>query len=172
MPSENKYLLYSLVDVSHLGASVRITHAYLCVSYLVSPDPATCAYAQNFGFVVAKFVSERLRGDLGGASRVLSSRQVRSLYPGERMLDRLWWGLIPHWCNDSEGGRKPINVKAETVAVYHFQTREDFVTPLNSTAFIKSRYCVRAWLPSPHASRRSSTCAASQQCVCGDYPTS
>jgi len=120
MPSENKYLLYSLVDVSHLGASVRITHAYLCVSYLVSPDPATCAYAQNFGFVVAKFVSERLRGDLGGASRVLSSRQVRSLYPGERMLDRLWWGLIPH-CNDVEGGRKPINAKAETVAVYHFR---------------------------------------------------
>jgi len=35
---------------------------------------------------------------------------------GERTLDQLWWGLIPHWCSDPEGGRKPINAKAETVA--------------------------------------------------------
>jgi putative SOS response-associated peptidase YedK len=34
----------------------------------------------------------------------------------ERTLDRLWWGLIPHWCKDADGGRKPINAKAETVA--------------------------------------------------------
>ena len=31
-------------------------------------------------------------------------------------LDRLSWGLIPHWCKDEDGGRKPINSKAETVA--------------------------------------------------------
>lgn len=35
---------------------------------------------------------------------------------GERTLDRLRWGLIPHWCKESDGGRKPINAKAETVA--------------------------------------------------------
>ena len=35
---------------------------------------------------------------------------------GERTLDRLFWGLIPHWCKDETGGRKPINAKAETVA--------------------------------------------------------
>jgi putative SOS response-associated peptidase YedK len=35
---------------------------------------------------------------------------------GERTLDRLWWGLIPHWVTDAKGGRKPINAKAETVA--------------------------------------------------------
>jgi putative SOS response-associated peptidase YedK len=35
---------------------------------------------------------------------------------GERTLDRLWWGLIPHWCKDAAGGRKPINAKGETVA--------------------------------------------------------
>src|SRR6202048_3267363 len=35
---------------------------------------------------------------------------------GERTLDRLWWGLIPHWCKDADGGRKPINAKDETVA--------------------------------------------------------
>jgi putative SOS response-associated peptidase YedK len=30
-------------------------------------------------------------------------------------LDPLRWGLIPHWCNDPKGGRKPINAKCETV---------------------------------------------------------
>jgi putative SOS response-associated peptidase YedK len=35
---------------------------------------------------------------------------------GERTLDRLWWGLIPYWCKDASGGRRPINAKGETVA--------------------------------------------------------
>jgi putative SOS response-associated peptidase YedK len=34
---------------------------------------------------------------------------------GEVSLDPLRWGLIPHWCNDPQGGRKPINAKCETV---------------------------------------------------------
>jgi putative SOS response-associated peptidase YedK len=35
---------------------------------------------------------------------------------GERTLDLLRWGLIPHCCVDPDGGRKPINARAETVA--------------------------------------------------------
>jgi putative SOS response-associated peptidase YedK len=35
---------------------------------------------------------------------------------GEDSLDPLRWGLIPHWCSDPKGGRKPISAKAETVA--------------------------------------------------------
>ena len=31
-------------------------------------------------------------------------------------LDPLRWGLIPYWCTDPTGGRKPINAKAETLA--------------------------------------------------------
>jgi putative SOS response-associated peptidase YedK len=34
---------------------------------------------------------------------------------GERNLDRLWWGLIPYWVKEANGGRKPINAKCETV---------------------------------------------------------
>jgi putative SOS response-associated peptidase YedK len=34
---------------------------------------------------------------------------------GGYSIDRLSWGLIPHWCSDPEGGRRPINAKAETV---------------------------------------------------------
>jgi putative SOS response-associated peptidase YedK len=35
---------------------------------------------------------------------------------GERTLERLWWGLIPIWVKEADGGRKPINAKSETVA--------------------------------------------------------
>jgi len=34
---------------------------------------------------------------------------------GEASLDPLRWGLIPYWCQDPSGGRKPINAKCETV---------------------------------------------------------
>jgi putative SOS response-associated peptidase YedK len=35
---------------------------------------------------------------------------------GQLSLEPLRWGLIPHWCKDAKGGRKPINAKCETVA--------------------------------------------------------
>ena len=34
---------------------------------------------------------------------------------GQVSLDPLRWGLIPYWCKDLKGGRKPINAKCETV---------------------------------------------------------
>ena len=34
---------------------------------------------------------------------------------GERHLDLLAWGLIPHFTTDPKGGRKPSNARAETV---------------------------------------------------------
>ena len=40
----------------------------------------------------------------------------RNRHTGEVSLDPLRWGLIPYWCEDPKGGRKPINAKAETVA--------------------------------------------------------
>ena len=39
----------------------------------------------------------------------------RNHQTGEVSLDPLRWGLIPYWCNDPKGGRKPINAKYETV---------------------------------------------------------
>ena len=35
---------------------------------------------------------------------------------GKRTLELLRWGLIPHGCKDPEGGREPINARAESVA--------------------------------------------------------
>ncbi len=39
----------------------------------------------------------------------------RNHQTGEVSLDPLRWGLIPYWCKDPAGGRKPINAKYETV---------------------------------------------------------
>jgi putative SOS response-associated peptidase YedK len=39
----------------------------------------------------------------------------RNHQTGEVSLDPLRWGLIPYWCVDPAGGRKPINAKYETV---------------------------------------------------------
>ena len=39
----------------------------------------------------------------------------RNRQTGEVSLDPLRWGLIPYWCQDPRGGRKPINAKCETV---------------------------------------------------------
>jgi putative SOS response-associated peptidase YedK len=35
---------------------------------------------------------------------------------GKRTLELLRWGLIPHGCTDPDGGRNPINARAESVA--------------------------------------------------------
>jgi putative SOS response-associated peptidase YedK len=39
----------------------------------------------------------------------------RNHQTGEVSLGPLRWGLIPYWCRDPTGGRKPINAKRETV---------------------------------------------------------
>jgi putative SOS response-associated peptidase YedK len=39
----------------------------------------------------------------------------RNHQTGDVSLDPLRCGLIPYWCNDPKGGRKPINAKCETV---------------------------------------------------------
>jgi putative SOS response-associated peptidase YedK len=49
-------------------------------------------------------------------SRCLDERLGVGRVKREVSLDPLRWGLIPNWCNDPKGGRKPINAKAETVA--------------------------------------------------------
>jgi putative SOS response-associated peptidase YedK len=40
----------------------------------------------------------------------------RNHQTGAISFDPLRWGIIPHWCQDQSGGRKPINAKFETVA--------------------------------------------------------
>ncbi len=39
---------------------------------------------------------------------------------GERHLDLLQWGLLPHWTKDRKSARRPINARAETVVTSGF----------------------------------------------------
>ena len=54
--------------------------------------------------------------DLEANWRGVASVIRRNHKTGEVSLDPLRWGLIPYWCQDPSGGRKPINAKCETVA--------------------------------------------------------
>ena len=42
----------------------------------------------------------------------------RNHHTSEVSLDPLRWGLIPHFCEDPKGGRKPINAKCDRRARY------------------------------------------------------
>ena len=55
---------------------------------------------------------------------------------GQYHRDRLIWGLIPHWVKEPDGGRKPINARAETIAkLPSFQSayaRRRCIVPVNN----------------------------------------
>ena len=67
---------------------------------------------------------------------------------GERRLDLLTWGLVPHWTKDLAKARKPINARAETVAT----------SPMFRDAFHRRRCIVPAdafyeWQATPDGKR-------------------
>lgn len=67
---------------------------------------------------------------------------------GERHLDLLTWGFIPHWAKDPKAERKPINARAETVAT----------SPMFRAAFAHNRCLVPAdayyeWQTAPDGKR-------------------
>ena len=51
---------------------------------------------------------------------------------GERRLDLLRWGLVPHWAKDPKAVRMSINARSETIAT----------TPMFRDAFGKARRCL------------------------------
>jgi putative SOS response-associated peptidase YedK len=53
---------------------------------------------------------------------------------GERRLDLLRWGLVPHWVKDPKTTRQPINARGETIAS----------TPMFRDAFARRRCLVPA----------------------------
>ena len=53
---------------------------------------------------------------------------------GERTLELLHWGLIPHGCKDPEGGRKPINARAESLACRLSRGRSWFCRAMTITS--------------------------------------
>ena len=78
----------------------------MCGRYLITSAPE--AFRRLFGY----------RGEASFPPRynVAPTQPVPivRLLEGERQLAPVRWGLIPHDCKDPEGGRKPINARAES----------------------------------------------------------
>ena len=60
----------------------------------------------------------------------------RNHHTGEMSLDPVRWGLIPHFCDDPKGGRKPINAKCETV----IRTSAHSLAPLLCSSLLRGLF--------------------------------
>src|SRR5262249_53097009 len=65
-------------------------------------------------------VSDSRMGDVAPRYNAAPSQELlvirQNHKTGERSLDLIRWGLIPYWCTEPRGGRRPINAKAESVS--------------------------------------------------------
>ncbi|MDW8479633.1 MAG: SOS response-associated peptidase [Xanthomonadales bacterium] len=79
----------------------------MCGRYFLAADGA--ALAARFGLAEVPPWTPRYNLAPGQALPVLR------LLPGGRRLDRLQWGLVPHWMREPGVRSRPINARAETV---------------------------------------------------------
>jgi putative SOS response-associated peptidase YedK len=87
----------------------------MCGRIIQSSGPLHLAIVDGLGVRDSRLTNFPRRHNGAPGQELLVIRQNHTT--GERSLDPLRWGLIPSWCKDPKGGRKPINAKAETVAV-------------------------------------------------------
>jgi putative SOS response-associated peptidase YedK len=68
------------------------------------------------GLVTVSLIEEQFAPRWNGAPSQQFWVIRRHPETGEYRRDRLTWGLIPYWVKEPDGGRKPINARAENVA--------------------------------------------------------
>jgi putative SOS response-associated peptidase YedK len=86
----------------------------MCGRIIQSSGPLRYAIVEGFDARESRLSNYPPRWNGGPGQELLVIRLNHKT--GERSLDLLRWGLIPYWCGDPTGGRKPINAKSETVA--------------------------------------------------------
>ena len=86
----------------------------MCGRVIQSSDPLRLAIVDGLEGSDSRLGNVSRRYNAAPSQDLLVIRQNHKT--GERSLDLIKWGLIPNWCQDPKGGRKPINAKAETVA--------------------------------------------------------
>jgi putative SOS response-associated peptidase YedK len=79
-----------------------------------SSRPLRLAIVEGLAVSDSRMGNIRPRYNAAPSQELLVIRQNQKT--GERSLDPIKWGLIPHWCDDPKGGRRPINAKAESVS--------------------------------------------------------
>ena len=86
----------------------------MCGRVIQSSRPLRLAIVDGLDVSDSRMGNVHPRYNAAPSQELLVIRQDRKT--GERSLDLIKWGLIPHWCKDPKGGRKPINARAENVA--------------------------------------------------------
>jgi putative SOS response-associated peptidase YedK len=86
----------------------------MCGRVIQSSGPCKLAIVDGMNVRDSRLTNHPPRYNAAPSQELLVIRRNRNT--GEVSLDPLRWGLIPYWCKDPKGGRKPINAKAETVA--------------------------------------------------------
>jgi putative SOS response-associated peptidase YedK len=87
---------------------------HMCGRVIQSSGPLRYAIVDGMNVRDSRVHNYPARWNAAPSQELLIIR--RNHQTGEVSLDPLRWGLIPYWCKDPAGGRKPINAKWETVA--------------------------------------------------------
>ena len=86
----------------------------MCGRIIQSSGPIRLAIVEGLDVSDSRMGNARPRYNAAPSQEFLIIRENHKTR--ERSLDLIRWGLIPHWCQDPRGGRKPINAKAESVS--------------------------------------------------------
>src|SRR5678816_3010411 len=86
----------------------------MCGRIIQSSSPLHLAIVDGLEVIDSRMGNIRPRYNAAPSQQLLVIRENRKT--GERSLDLITWGLIPHWFTDPRGGRRPINAKAESVS--------------------------------------------------------
>ena len=86
----------------------------MCGRVVQSSGPLRLAIVEGLDVTDSRLGNAPRRYNAAPSQELMVIRQNHKT--GERSLGLLKWGLIPNWCSDPRGGRKPIIAKAESVA--------------------------------------------------------
>jgi putative SOS response-associated peptidase YedK len=86
----------------------------MCGRVIQSSGPLRLAIVEGLNISDSRMGNVPTRYNAAPSQELLVIRQNHKT--GERSLDLIKWGLIPHRCQDPNGGRRPINAKAESVS--------------------------------------------------------
>src|SRR5262245_14778495 len=86
----------------------------MCGRIIQSSSPLHLAIIDGLEVSDSRLENIRPRYNAAPSQELLVIRENHKT--GDRTLDLIKWGLIPHWFTDPRGGRRPINAKAESVS--------------------------------------------------------
>jgi putative SOS response-associated peptidase YedK len=86
----------------------------MCGRVIQSSGPLRLAIVDGLDVSDSRIADVRARYNAAPSQELLVIRENHKT--GERSLDLIKWGLMPHGCVDPRGDRKPINAKAESVS--------------------------------------------------------